>query len=1544
MNSGNGSDLATTAAAAVAAGETGVKTKNVVTTVDNDDDEIGVGMTMPSKIESPSEAVSHPQKSETSHPQPIDSSLSKRSWPEDIDHDATGCGMGRWAVRVWNNWTYSYMNVVLEKGALYNGKSSKRSPESDIDEEKDEKNHLTSDDLYPVPRQMKSARLLRNFELGWRRQHQRILNENSNSEKDEEVIGIKRTKRLLMKSLWKVATPTFLPAGIFQLISILAVSTMPLVVRQLLFVLEEGVDVTRQGLQWSLWVTFLTLVNGLATQRYRHQAIKTGVALRSAMVNVIYKHALALSPSGKRGLTSGEINNLVAVDAQKLYEVTQELHLVWALPLSIGLVTWFLCMVMGPSTLVGIFSLAGFLPIIKAVTKKMTNARDKRVKLSDERVEIIVSMLMGMRNTKLNGYESKYQARIEAVRKKEMRYLAREQAWWATTLLMTVSSPVLATALTFATFVLTSSPENPHILTAADTFGVLLLFAGLRFPINYAGRLIGAVAQTISAIRRIASFLDRPLREGCQDGKSKNDNCQSDSLSEIESLPLVLTRAHFRVGVPGVPGASGGQAASGRQSIEAIPEDTTMYFEMSTVDTKADNSTDVKAVEKDETQTIASALENGGSRDNLSFTVGEFNFQLRRGEVMVVCGPVGSGKSTLINGILEEAEELPLPREPSEDGSTAAPIPMVQKSGRIAYAPQDPFILNLSLRENILFGSDLDLNRYNRVLDVCALRPDIEQLGGSDLVQIGERGVTLSGGQRQRVSLARAAYKADTSACLILDDPFSALDSGTGKAVFEKLIAAPDALLKNSAVLLVTHASHFISNKAVDKILLLVNGKNEFIGTWEELTTFNDEEHDEQTRRAVDHIQSQVRENTDEELKKEDSVKDEDDDSGDQSHMSALDGSKKHGYDEASPSDNKKIMQKELREHGLSSMKTWFLWFQRAGGIWFGATIVMLMAIDRFFYVAVEWFLAQWTGGAFEPTDILGIEFPAQIDGFSAQSMYLKVFFAIIFVSILFTGIRSEFAVTGGVRATKNVFNSMLGSVLRAPMSYFETIPMGRILNRFTYDTDVNDVTLTQMISMFIISCSWFVASISVQLSILPWSALVLFPVIGMYLLFMYYYRLTGPDLQRIDALSRSPLQSMVSECLEGSTSIRIFHQDSNFMRKFEAIVDVNSSALLNYVAVQRWLSIRMELLGSVVVLFATVIVVCLNDRLQTSPGLVGLLITWCSAFTITLNFLVQTFSETEAAITAIERVDAMADLPSEKAMETSAEVQPPQEWPQNGLLEFCNVSLRYRKGLPLALNDLSFCIPAGKTCGIVGRTGAGKSSITVALFRLVEIEPGTGSILLDGVDLTKLGLSDVRGRGMSIIPQDPFLAGATLRECLDPFEQCTDDEILEALDSVRMGPSNVKSSALSPYSIIDTISPDDLLATKLEEGGSNYSVGERQLLNLARALLSQPRVLVLDEATASIDGETDAFIQKMLRTRFPKTTLLTIAHRLNTIMDYDCVLVMDAGKASEFDAPAKLLENSGGIFSLLVDATGPESSKALRQLAMESWETKRGQ
>lgn len=313
------------------------------------------------------------------------------------------------------------------------------------------------------------------------------------------------------------------------------------------------------------------------------------------------------------------------------------------------------------------------------------------------------------------------------------------------------------------------------------------------------------------------------------------------------------------------------------------------------------------------------------------------------------------------------------------------------------------------------------------------------------------------------------------------------------------------------------------------------------------------------------------------------------------------------------------------------------------------------------------------------------------------------------------------------------------------------------------------------------------------------------------------------------------------------------------------------------------------------------------------------MLVIWSNNFTICLAFLSQSISESEAALTSVERASAMTKLPQEKAVATDESVIVlPKKWPDRGVLVFDDVRMRYRPGLPLSLDGLSFALQSGQRCGVVGRTGAGKSSLTAALFRLVEIERGT--ITLDGVDLSKIGLEDVRGRrnGMRIVPQDPVLFPGTLRECLDPFQESTDADVLDALRAVR---------------IADIANREVLLSDRVEEAGRNYSVGERQLLCLARAMLSKPRLLVLDEATASVDGETDAFVQEMLRAQFVGTTLLTIAHRLNTIMDYDVILVMDDGKAVEFGSPEELLRQEGGLFRSLVDSTGNQSATALRSM-----------
>lgn len=951
-------------------------------------------------------------------------------WPEDEENETNSVNPYKFLQSKWSIWTFAYMSVVLDKGAQQNKRK----------DDGHQHYYLTSDDLYVVPKAMESTHLVQVFDQQYHQQQQQEQqqqqkttkttthgsshdddNDNDNDDNEDlSEIKSKAARRQLLWALWKIGAPTFVPAGFCELLVVLCGTALPLLVRELLGVLEQqqadGTEVLTKGLPLAISIFIVSILNGFGNHRHRHLALKTGVALKATIVNVLYQHVLQLSPAGKKGLTSGEVTNLVAVDAQKLFEVTQEGHLIWALPLSIVLVTFFLYRTLGPSTLVGIVVLIGFVPVIQKVTARMLAIRQQRVRYTDQRVEIVSNMLQGIKVTKLNNYESNYLRNVTDTRNQELHYLSREMAVWATTLLMTVISPVLATGATFCTYVLM---DDNNILTASDTFGVLLLFSALRFPINFAGRLIGKMAQALSAVRRIALFLERPLRQ---------DEDSSSASSKTKTKTTTATEGEDAAWV-----ATNQTTPASEEEESTTPEHEKQPLTLKHASFRIGDSPPTKE----------ELLRDPSTQDTSGFTVSKFDFSIAKGEVMAVCGPVGSGKSSLINGILEEAEAL---------GDTKVEI-----HGPISYVPQTPFILNLTVRDNILFGLPMDEERYNQVLDACCLRPDLEQLGASgDLTEIGERGVTLSGGQKQRVSLARAAYNSAAS-LYVMDDPFSALDSGTGKTVFERLIASPEALLKDKAILLVTHASHFITHKAIDKILLLVEGQDRFLGSWDELAHFHPT--DEITLRAVDHIKSSVRENTEESDSDDEAEKDAD-----------------KGVDEDETGGTKKrgrLIQVEQREHGLSSLKTWLLWFQRAGGWKFMSLQILFMGIDRLVYVAVEWFLAKWTAAADGPVDILGIEFPPQTDGISAQAEYLRVYATLIVVSFVATALRSEWAVTGGGRATRNVFATMLSSVLRAPMSYFETVPMGRILNRFTYDTDINDVTLTQVMSMFMISCSW---------------------------------------------------------------------------------------------------------------------------------------------------------------------------------------------------------------------------------------------------------------------------------------------------------------------------------------------------------------------------------------------------------------------------------------------------------------------------------------
>mmetsp|Transcript_4161 Transcript_4161/g.8356 ORF Transcript_4161/g.8356 Transcript_4161/m.8356 type:complete len:1301 (+) Transcript_4161:82-3984(+) len=859
--------------------------------------------------------------------------------------------------------------------------------------------------------------------------------------------------------------------------------------------------------------------------------------------------------------------------------------------------------------------------------------------------------------------------------------------------------------------------------------------------------------------------------------------------------------------------------------------------------------------------------------ESSSFKLTDITVKISRNKVYGIFGLVGAGKSTLLRAFLNLIPPI---------------VPNAYKAtGTKSYAVQNGFVLNASVRDNITFGAPYDKELYDQVIHVCRLRQDFATFTNSDLTEVGERGVTLSGGQRARVSVARALYsKADL---ICLDDPMSALDAETGKYLFDGIRNSALTFLRDSAVVISTNATYLMRN--FDEFIVLESGKMQFSGTYDEY-----QKSDVGVHVQLPKLEPPV---ADETLPKPPKI--------DSPDRAAADDGGSGGDGESG-----RLVHAEVVDNGVVKWSTFVLWFKFAGGFQFFFLQVLFLAIDRFFYVATEYWLAQWSEAYDGGINVLGYSLPSQLEN---QDPWMVVYGILLAISTLAVLVRTEWAILGGCRASSAIFQEMLVGVTRARMSFFESNPVGRLISRFTYDTENLDIKLTQQMSVVMIASSWFVASTTVMIVIMPLMLIVLAPVAVVYYKLQLYYRRTSVDLQRKDNTTRAPVSSRIAELVEGLETIKASGKEGAFRDKFSSAVDENTDAIYAFTTSQRWIGLRIDMCGTVVTTTAAFLVVLTRNWLGVSAGLSALLVNWTLNFSITLQFLVEAVVTAEAAITSVERCLQLTKLKPEGKQVGELDEGLGEDWPAEGRLKFEKVAARYRGGLPLAVKEMSFVLEPKSRVGVVGRTGAGKSTLTSILFRLIEC--AEGRVLLDGVDLAKVGLKEVRGRStcMSIIPQDPVLFSGKLRRSIDVFDRYEDKEIMVALEKCRMGHLDLEGEVV--------------------ESGKNFSCGERQLLCLARALLTKPRVLVLDEATASVDTETDAMIQRMIRETFVESTIICIAHRLETIMDFDKVMVIEDGRVGEEGKPDVLLKKKeGGLFSNLVEKTGKENSKKLKEIA----------
>ncbi|GAB4862031.1 ATP-binding cassette sub- C member 9 [Ancistrocladus abbreviatus] len=873
----------------------------------------------------------------------------------------------------------------------------------------------------------------------------------------------------------------------------------------------------------------------------------------------------------------------------------------------------------------------------------------------------------------------------------------------------------------------------------------------------------------------------------------------------------------------------------------------------------------IESVPKDETL-YAIDIEGGKfswDPSSRSPTLDGIQLKVKRGMKVAICGTVGSGKSSLLSAIIGEIPKL--------SGS-------VKISGCKAYVPQSPWILTGNIRENILFGNPYDDAKYGRTIKACALEKDLDLFACGDLTEIGERGINMSGGQKQRIQIARAVYQDND--IYLLDDPFSAVDAHTGTQLFQECLMG---ILKDKTTLYVTHQVEFLP--AADLILVMQNGRIAQAGSFEELLKQNI------GFEVLVGAHSQALESI---LTFENSSRNsQTDDNPNCSPVSRAEPKQSPRNTEGHLSQEitekgGRLIQDEEREKGSIGKEVYKSYLTIVKGGILVPLIILAQSSFQVLQIASNYWMAWACPTTSDAKPIAGMDF----------ILLIYVFLGI--GSSLCVLVRALLVATAGLLTAQKLFIKMLHSVLRAPMAFFDSTPTGRILNRASSDQSVVDLEMAQRLGWAAFSIIQLIGTIAVM-SQVAWEVFIIFiPVTAICIWFKQYYIPTARELARLAEIQRAPILHHFAESLSGAATIRAFGQKNRFINTNLDLVDNQSRPWFHNVSAMEWLSFRLNQLSNFVFAFSLVVLVSLPDGI-ISPSIAGLAVTYGINLNVLQASVIWNLCNAENKMISVERILQYSKLTSEAPI-VIEHSRPPVNWPTTGTICFNNLQIRYADHLPYVLKNISCILPGRNKIGVVGRTGSGKSTLIQALFRIVE--PAEGSIIIDEIDICKIGLHDLRSR-LSIIPQDPTMFDGTVRGNLDPLQQHTDTEIWEALDKCQLG---------------DLVrAKEGKLESTVVENGENWSVGQRQLFCLGRVLLKQSSILVLDEATASVDSATDGVIQKIISQEFKDRTIVTIAHRIHTVIDSDLVLVLSEGRIAEYDSPSKLIEREDSFFSRLI-------------------------
>jgi ABC-type multidrug transport system fused ATPase/permease subunit len=1352
---------------------------------------------------------------------------------------------------------------------------------------------LQAGDLYDMPGDRLAKDHAESLEKNWSAR----LDKNSRKATSSwKPFWARRTTdtTVLTLALSDVCFRWFWLGGFFKLSGDLSQILSPLLIRFLIRTLSDpSAQAHRSGFGYSVGLFLLLVFSVTCNVHGFYRSYTTGILLRGALMHSIYRRVttkLTERAKLKHGLGTGKLMSLMSADVTRVDFACGFFHAAWTSILQILLCFALTAWSIGYSALPGFGLLALLYPLQIYMTRQLLKLRRGSMPFTDARVKAVVEAVATIRLVKTNGYEKSLLSRIEKLRSDEVVYIRKRMLLRALNISVSYTAPTLAAVVSIVCYGATS----PNGMEANVVFSALAFFLLLRTPLQALPTALSAIADARAALERLAAFMvaghSCPTARPVQNSGSGNREYGSDVVVKVED------------------------------AVFAYHDDEEFIAFAETAEEKGEQP----AVSGIHMQTL--------HIDSL---------EVQQNQLVCITGPVAAGKSSVFAALMNDMQLI-------RAASCWLNIDSTLSSSQLAFAPQTAWLLSETVRENIVFGRPLDLLWYNEVLSRCCLHEDLRKLPDGDMTVVGEMGVSLSGGQKQRIGLARAIY--GKSKLLFLDDCFSALDARVGARVFD-MVVNKARKERETTIVMVTQSMSFA--RQADNIVYMEGGRIVEQGPYKQLTAQNGP--------FTEFVGTSLVKDADAESPQDLNSPQQDGDTGNTGNQEGEEKAVAENSNDGQVSNEKQkqqtrgkeIMQKEERIVGTVSGNTYGR-YVLMGNAWLTVPLfVTSILIYQGTSVVSPLWLSWWQDTKYE-----SISEASYMGGYAAfgvgQSLGLFFMSASFAVFCFF--------------CSNNLHRAAISKVLHAPLAFFDTTPQGRITHRFSKDVDAVDNVVGETLRLFISTASQVVGTIIVVTIVLPPFIAVAALLLLVYTWTGMYYRPSSRELRRLNNLLRSRIYEHFGESMSGLPTLKAFGAVSRFVEDNASKIDTENTAYWLSIACQRWLNLRLDLCGAVLVLAAGLLVVGLRDSIDPSAG--GVVLSYVVTAQAVFGNMIRQSAEIENNMNSVERMLHYAyNLEQEPLHEVDGADTELREkdWPSNGRVQFESVTLSHREGLEPALRDVTLDIKPGEKVGVVGRTGAGKSTCTcdavnfpyffttqseivwICLFSVLTYfisvvsaflritEPTSGRILIDGVNIHKIGLHLLRS-SLSVISQDAILLAGSIRYNLDPFHEFDDDWLNQCLQRVgvaKYGSSFEKAQSSVFAQVAESDSSEDEKAkaggqngpslnldSQVKENGSNISQGQRSLISIARALVRRSRIVILDEATASIDGKADAELQAMLTNVLKDATVITVAHRLDTIMaTCDRVVAMDSGEVVEFDTIPALLSRPEGLFRALCDA-----------------------